>query len=74
MKISSDAIYLGIIIGISLAFLFLRRVFIIESFENMSQMCGVDMPPCAVGTRCMNGYCFPDTTPSVKKNNLPVFP
>ncbi len=25
--------------------------------------CGVDLPPCPHGTRCMNGYCLPPTAP-----------
>ena len=29
-----------------------------EGFESgEGQMCGVDMAPCAHGTKCMNGYC-----------------
>jgi len=75
MKISSDLVCLGIIIAIGLSFLIARRIFIKEAFENNTmQQCGVDMAPCAQGTRCMNGYCFPDVTPPVRDNDLPVFP
>ena len=75
MKVSSDFVCLLIIIAIGLAFLIARRVFIKEAFENAAtQQCGVDMAPCAPGTRCMNGYCFPDLTPRVRDNDLPVYP
>ena len=74
MKGLSDLACILIIIAVGLAFLFARRVFIKEAFENMTQQCGVDMAPCAMGTRCMNGFCFPDTTPPVRLNDLPVLP
>ncbi len=36
----------------------------VEGFESEpGARCGVDMPPCAHGTRCMNGYCIPDLLP-----------
>lgn len=27
-------------------------------------MCGVDLPPCPNGTRCINGYCQTDIPPA----------
>lgn len=38
-------------------------------------MCGVDMPPCPFGTRCINGYCKTENTiPISASSGLPVKP
>jgi hypothetical protein len=38
-------------------------------------MCGVDLPPCPFGSRCMNGYCKTDIAPSMPTTSgLPVKP
>lgn len=38
-------------------------------------MCGVDLPPCAFGTRCINGYCKTDLQPPLQASSgLPVKP
>lgn len=38
-------------------------------------MCGVDMPPCPFGTRCINGYCKTEATiPISPSSGLPVKP
>lgn len=35
-----------------------------EGFEGQpGDRCGVDMPPCPHGTKCMNGYCLPTNAP-----------
>ena len=36
--------------------------------------CGVDMPTCASGTVCMNGFCQRPTKPNLPDNELPVYP
>ena len=37
--------------------------------------CGVDLPPCAFGTRCINGFCkTEDTIPIPSSSGLPVKP
>jgi hypothetical protein len=37
--------------------------------------CGVDLPPCAFGTRCINGICKnPVQAQIVDRNPLPVLP
>lgn len=37
----------------------------VEGFESQAgDRCGVDMPPCSHGTKCMNGYCLPTSTPT----------
>jgi hypothetical protein len=38
-------------------------------------MCGVDIPSCAPPTRCINGYCKPETLPLFSATSgLPVKP
>jgi hypothetical protein len=54
----SDLLFLALI---GLVLLILDRAyrinFRLEGFAN-PKMCGVDMEPCAFGTRCMNGFCI----------------
>ena len=51
-----------------------------EGFENYTTdvpegMCGVDLPPCAFGTRCINGYCKTEAQPPMAPSSgLPVYP
>ncbi len=51
-----------------------------EGFENYNTdvpagMCGVDLPPCPFGTRCINGFCKnEDTIPISPSSGLPVKP
>ena len=49
-----------------------------EGFVNargvMAIPCGVDLPTCALGTQCMNGFCSNYERPTVTPNELPVFP
>ncbi len=41
----------------------------------MPGFCGVDLPPCPQGTRCINAYCQPDLQPSMPPTSgLPVKP
>ena len=75
MKVSiSDFL---ILIGLGLILLMLDRFYrinkVVDSFENPVR-CGVDLPPCAFGKRCMNGFCASDSVPTLKPTMLPVFP
>ena len=36
--------------------------------------CGVDLPTCAVGTQCLNGFCSGTAKPALLANQLAVFP
>jgi hypothetical protein len=36
--------------------------------------CGVDHPGCTSGLQCMNGFCESSKSPSLLKNQLPVYP
>ena len=36
--------------------------------------CGVDLPTCAQGLQCMNGFCEHPGVPVLPKNELPVYP
>lgn len=51
-----------------------------EGFVNYNTdvpegMCGVDLPPCPFGTRCINGFCKTDDQPPfASSSGLPVKP
>lgn len=47
-----------------------------EAFHSkIGVQCGVDMPPCANGTRCINGYCDTLDSPYLPPTSgLPVLP
>lgn len=47
-----------------------------EGFEALEgARCGVDMPTCPFGTRCINGYCIPPNQPQIPMySDLPVEP
>ena len=36
--------------------------------------CGVDLPTCATGTQCVNGFCQNTGPPTLPRNVLPVYP
>jgi hypothetical protein len=36
--------------------------------------CGVDLPTCSLGLRCMNGFCENPSMPALPRNELPVYP
>lgn len=53
-----------IIIGSALCVWYGSRVK--EGFEGeLGSMCGVDLPSCKFGTRCINGYCKTENSPSL---------
>ena len=77
----SDAYMLALIGFIAVALLVADRMLRInpilarEGFQipGQPQRCGVDLPPCAFPLRCMNGFCYSDTTPQLyDRNPLPV--
>ena len=47
-----------------------------EGFESqVGDRCGVDMPTCPEGTRCMNGYCMTYNPPKMPMySEIPVKP
>ena len=61
------------LIFIGFVLLLADRYFRIEGFSNPNN-CGVGMPPCTNGTRCINGCCKSDIPPLLGPNTLPVFP
>ena len=36
-----------------------------EGFVDIYGRCGVDLPTCTAGTKCMNGYCMPTSQPKM---------
>jgi len=61
------------LIFVAFILLLADRYLRIEGFSNPRQ-CGVDMPSCMNGTRCINGYCKSDNPPALGRTLLPVFP
>jgi hypothetical protein len=69
-----------IILLIAAALLVGDRVYRVEGFTNWMTgvekgFCGVDLPPCPFGTRCVNGHCSKDEVPYLPPTSgLPVLP
>jgi hypothetical protein len=61
------------LIAVGFALLIADRYLRIEGFTNPSP-CGVGMPSCSNGTRCINGFCKSDNLPQLPPTTLPVFP
>lgn len=36
--------------------------------------CGIDLPTCAFGLKCINGFCKKPSQPTLLPNQLPVYP
>jgi hypothetical protein len=82
MAVKQEIISAGIILIIACVLFgcsaFMR--FRTEGFTNYNTdipegMCGVDLPPCPFGTRCINGYCKTEEQPSfAPSSGLPVKP
>jgi hypothetical protein len=68
-----NLIDLLIIILVAIILLLLDRYYRIEPFINPIQ-CGVGLPSCSNGTKCLNGYCQTTNPPQLKPTMLPVFP
>jgi hypothetical protein len=71
MKVSLFDISMILLVAIIL--LALDRYYRIEGFINPNQ-CGVGLPSCPNGTKCINGYCKSTDVPKLKPTMLPVFP
>jgi hypothetical protein len=51
-----------------------RRFNVVDGFVD-SGRCGVDLPSCASGLRCINGYCKSDVAPRLPLfSDLPMMP
>jgi hypothetical protein len=61
------------LISVGFVLLLADRYLRIEGFANPNQ-CGVGMPSCGNGRRCINGYCKSDKPPVLGPTTLPVFP
>jgi len=61
------------LISVGFVLLLADRYLRIEGFANPNQ-CGVGMPSCGNGRRCINGYCKYDKPPVLGPTTLPVFP
>jgi len=73
MKISlTTSLIIFVLFGLFLLWEFKLK----EGFEAgvPAVRCGVDLPTCAVGKQCMNGFCGYPSAPALPPNQLPVFP
>ena len=54
----------------------LSNMYVAEGFRagEPGIRCGVDLPPCAPGSQCMNGFCGNPAAPALPRNELPVYP
>ena len=57
------------------AFIFSKHSRINEGFSSVNGRCGLNLPPCPAGTKCMNGYCQTYTPPvQPKMTELSLLP
>jgi hypothetical protein len=65
--LSQDFQIVLLVLGVIGVLLLLLRSPQIQGFANLQgpRECGVDMPPCSVGQKCINGWCR-------KTNPIPV--
>lgn len=81
MKVNMNLVYI-LILGVGVLFAaatgILERLMPYEGFVNIpgtpGVRCGVDLPSCANGTQCMNGFCVNYNRPALTRNQLPVLP
>jgi len=69
-------IFIGLIILMTMIVIQLRFTenFSMPTTLNLGfKMCGVDMPSCSEGTRCINGYCTEAKSPNwPNESDLPL--
>jgi hypothetical protein len=65
-----------LIIGVGAIIVSLSGFSNIEGFAagDPAVRCGVDLPECAGGLACTNGFCLEAGQPILKENELPVRP
>jgi hypothetical protein len=56
-----------LLVAIALILYTVRKFNVVDGFVDAGR-CGVDLPSCASGLRCINGYCKSDVAP-----RLPLF-
>lgn len=73
--ISSDFVVVLVILGIIGALLLVFQNPTVQGFTNPPALaaCGVNIPPCAAGTKCINGFCRKaEPVPTVEKDPVPL--
>lgn len=77
---SQEAIIALVILLFALVLMVTDRVIRVEGFTGWNTgvengFCGVDLPPCPNGTRCINAHCSKDDVPYFPPTSgLPVLP
>lgn len=63
-----------LLVAIALILYAVRRFNVVDGFVDAGR-CGVDLPSCPSGLRCINGYCKSDTAPRLPRfSDLPMMP
>jgi hypothetical protein len=63
-----------IVIALIIIVLYATRTMFEEGFVDQGR-CGVDLPSCNDGLRCINGYCKSDVPPELPvMSDLPIMP
>ena len=80
MKVNMNLVYI-LIIGVFVVVATAVGIFERLSYEGFVNIpgtpgvrCGIGLPICAIGTRCMNGFCVNSNKPTLTPNELPVYP
>ncbi len=63
----------GIVSVVTAAVMIYLLVSSTEGFVDAGR-CGVGLPPCSRGLRCINGYCRSDKAPVLPASELPMVP
>ena len=70
-----ESIFWAVIFFLGVLYLIKRnKAYSYEGFAEKNGRCGVDLPTCPVGTKCMNGYCLVDAPPKQAENDFIVLP
>ena len=58
-----------VLFGCSAFMQFRREGYVNYNTDVPEGMCGVDLPPCPFGTRCINGYCKTEAQPPMEPSS-----
>ena len=76
LGLSNSTLFVFMIGLVAIVFLHAGILRIHEGFKagEAGIRCGVDLPTCAGGTQCLNGFCQRMDIPPLQTNQLPVYP
>jgi hypothetical protein len=75
-SVNSDFLSVLVVLGVIGVLLIIFQSPYTQGFVNPPTgptECGVDLPPCGLGTKCINGFCRKaEPQPRVEKNPVPL--